>query len=237
MAKKKPSRGRFTGITTQAWIWIIVGASAWMFILGVIVGRGIVPKQFDIHKIKTELRALMAEAEETQKTQLAAAIEQLNDPDEMDIHKKLATPVSNKKTLDIPSNPRPPKSTGRPENSRRSENKGSPAPVEPPKKPQADKLKPVRPDQQDQPATGKHFAVQVASFKMAGDAARRVIELKRKGMDAYMTAVELKDVGVRYRVMVGRYKKVAAAKEMQRLLKSSKIDGFILMTESRNQGR
>ena len=55
--KKKPSKetGRKKAAT---WICLIFFASAWMFVLGIFVGRGTAPVKFDIENLQKELVAL-----------------------------------------------------------------------------------------------------------------------------------------------------------------------------------
>ena len=55
--KKKPSPpSKHKGFALR--LFLIFFVSAWMFILGIIVGRGTAPVRFDIEKLKKELAAL-----------------------------------------------------------------------------------------------------------------------------------------------------------------------------------
>jgi len=55
--KKKPSL-QFVPKEPSVWIFLIIFVSAWMFVLGVLVGRDTVPVKFDIEKLQKELVAL-----------------------------------------------------------------------------------------------------------------------------------------------------------------------------------
>ncbi len=54
--KKPPKEAGRKGTTT--WICLIFFASAWMFVLGIFVGRGTAPVKFDIENLQKELVAL-----------------------------------------------------------------------------------------------------------------------------------------------------------------------------------
>ena len=55
--KTKPSL-QFVPKGPLIWIFLIVFVSAWMFVLGVLVGRDTAPVKFDIEKLQKELVAL-----------------------------------------------------------------------------------------------------------------------------------------------------------------------------------
>jgi purine-cytosine permease-like protein len=55
LKKQKPSL-----LSKKAVMWTTVGflVSLWMFVLGLLVGRGTAPVRFDIHKLQKELAGL-----------------------------------------------------------------------------------------------------------------------------------------------------------------------------------
>ena len=55
--KKKPSI-QFVPKRPSTWIFLIIFVSAWMFVLGIFVGRGTAPVKFDIKKLQKELVVL-----------------------------------------------------------------------------------------------------------------------------------------------------------------------------------
>ena len=61
MTKKNKSSSSMTRKGWVIWISLTIVASAWMFILGIFVGRGTAPVRFDIEKLQKEL-ALLREA-------------------------------------------------------------------------------------------------------------------------------------------------------------------------------
>jgi hypothetical protein len=56
LPKKRKSSSSRKGLAI--WICLIFFVAAWMFILGIFVGRGTAPLQFDIKKLQNELAAL-----------------------------------------------------------------------------------------------------------------------------------------------------------------------------------
>jgi cell division septation protein DedD len=58
------------------------------------------------------------------------------------------------------------------------------------------------------------YTVQVESFKEAEVAATRMRELQRRGFDAWVAWIDLGEMGIWYRVLVGKYKEKNAAQAM-----------------------
>ena len=61
MVKKKegqPPPQKGVRKNTFFWVFLIFFISAWMFVLGILVGRGTAPVHFDIEKLQKELAAL-----------------------------------------------------------------------------------------------------------------------------------------------------------------------------------
>ncbi|RLB84201.1 MAG: hypothetical protein DRH24_05705, partial [Deltaproteobacteria bacterium] len=58
LPNKKKSSPQWTRKGLTLWISLTFFACAWMFILGIFVGRGTVPVRFDIEKLENELVAL-----------------------------------------------------------------------------------------------------------------------------------------------------------------------------------
>jgi cell division protein FtsN len=56
--------------------------------------------------------------------------------------------------------------------------------------------------------------VQVESFKEAEVAAARMRELQKRGLDAWVAWIDLGEMGVWYRVLVGKYKEKSEARAM-----------------------
>jgi len=56
--EKKAPRKKVPKKIPYFWICLILFISAWMFVLGILVGRGTAPVHFDIEKLQKELTAL-----------------------------------------------------------------------------------------------------------------------------------------------------------------------------------
>lgn len=219
--KPKPSVPK-TPFSRGAWIFLIVLSATWMFILGVLVGRGTSPLRFDLDRIETKLKTYVSAAIEKENEQSQNLIAELKDPinsgslGELDSG-KFTKPMPPQKP-DAPkqvakqqqSTPKPPPS--KPE----SETPGEKPP--PPPAPAADE-----PDKDIEP----RFTVQVSSIKDANAAAQMVLRLKRKGYPAFMKPVRVQGVGVTYRVMVGDFKTRTSADFLNKRLKKDNIDGMV----------
>ena len=57
-AEQNPPSTKTMRRGTTLWLCIIFFVSAWMFVLGVLVGRGTAPVHFDIESLQKELAAL-----------------------------------------------------------------------------------------------------------------------------------------------------------------------------------
>ncbi len=193
----------------SAWIryCLIFFVSAWMFILGVLVGRGTAPVHFDMENIENELTALRNEVIQKDRrilenqTGKGFKIEDLRFPEVL--KKQDPGKPENEVTFKI-SEKQP---IGQPEK----------LPVDNKKKVEPARKKPVV------PATGKktslkaatqkprtpekiaRFTIQVASLKDPVSANQMVSGLKKKGYPAYIVKFEMKNKGVWYRVRVGGY--------------------------------
>lgn len=66
---KKPEKAAIVLTRKRMFIWLsaVIGIAAWMFFLGVIVGRGTVPLKFDIEKLQEELISVKRELLEKEK--------------------------------------------------------------------------------------------------------------------------------------------------------------------------
>ncbi len=66
------------------------------------------------------------------------------------------------------------------------------------------------------------YTVQVESFKDENVAAARMQELQDRGFDAWVAWIDLGEMGIWYRVLVGKYKDKSEAETMARELSRSK---------------
>ena len=213
-----------TPFSRGAWIFLIVVSSTWMFVLGILVGRGSSPLRFDIDRIETKLQSYMKESIEKEEQESRDLLAQLKDPI---ASKGLVDVEESRKTGGI--------SSGQPVSSGAAEKEQQPkattaAPSSPAEDSEAAPSPAADPaaDEGDQDAEPR-YTVQVSSLKTASAAAQMVLRLKRMGYPAFMKPVRLPEVGVTYRVLVGDFKNRASADYLGQRLKKDNINGMVRM--------
>lgn len=240
--KKKPAAPRQPSGKLMR-VGLIVFLSAWMFVLGILVGRGTAPVKFDIQKIEKELAELKAAAlqktqSQAQKTKPAAAdpaapkgldqslgfYETLKDR-----HTVLsfnAVAAANKQKPHTPALGQTPasgkKKTARPPQKPAAAPKSETARVKAPVK--------TAKSIQHPSATvrARTLTVQVASMKSQTTAIRLAARLKTMGYPAYMHIGKVPGRGIWYRVRVGRFSSRHRASRMQQKLKKAHFNAVIV---------
>jgi cell division septation protein DedD len=200
------------------WGCFIFFVCAWMFVIGVLVGRGTAPVKFDIDGLQKKLEA--ARKDLTKKEQLRTQgksgvvkdktkldfYEALSDNrDDSEIDKKKPSPLSAKKKESSPEK-KPPKKSKRDTEKRVVKKTETPktGSAKSSRKPPSGAISRPRP-------SGKVYTIQVASVKNARDADRLVAKLKKKGFNAYRAIGKVPGKGIWYRVRVGEYKSKTSA--------------------------
>ena len=238
---KKVSLGKkpFLVLSRRAiagWLVVVFIVCAWMFTIGVLVGRGTSPLKIDINELQKKLAAAKEELKRKYPGRTRSKPETVKEKTELEFYEALKerrqapkssrqgnSPVSSKK-ID------PPSVTQRPESNKVSKKRltkvrktikeradtttnGLPSPSEP--QPDASKIK-AEP-------SAKRYTIQVAAFKAAGDADKLVAELKKKGFVAYRAIGKVPGKGLWYRVRVGKYNdKAGASSTIAKLKKAGK---------------
>ncbi|MBF0117250.1 MAG: SPOR domain-containing protein [Desulfobacterales bacterium] len=198
MENKEKKQSRFVFLK-------IIFISAWMFSLGIFVGRGTAPIRFDINNleqkainIKESLQEELGRLKETfQKKEIYRfkinPEEAANKPD-LEFYENLKKNDSNYNIMPQPKALTPPK------------------PIVPPKPPE-----PVQKNLAESVTTtidntGKaekkepNVTIQVGSFKDGKEAGVYVDQLKKKGYPAYIVSYEVSGQDVWYRVRIGDFK-------------------------------
>ncbi len=204
------------------WLFLIFVVTAWMFTLGVLVGRGTSPVDFDIEKLQKELLALKqavlrkeiakitSDSDAGLKKTDLGFYEKLKESDSKEPAMVVIKPPANAKS----AKPNPGKDQAKlPDKSVQATSTPSTA-----KKLSTAKAETV---------TGS-FTIQVASTKDEASADKLVVKLRMNGYPAYQSRAEIPDKGIWYRVKVGPYAKRDAAEPILKRLKSEKMDGFIV---------
>lgn len=211
------------------WAVAIFLLCAWMFVLGVLVGRDTAPVKFDVKRLmpkqadsipddhvqnqeqasrdpvgvkdKTKLGFYERLPEDQQDTTVPEIEKQLSDRPEKepDVEKKASTSISKQTT--------PPAETK----------------AAPPQKAISKTEQTVRKTTSSagtQKHTGPIYTVQAASVKNAKDADHLVAKLKQKGFPAYRTLGKVPEKGIWFRVRIGKYNsRTEANKTLNKLKK------------------
>ena len=186
--KKKSAKGKYLlqltskGVTLS--FCLIVLVSAWMFVLGVLVGRGTAPVDFDIAELQKELIALKESIIRQQREKERVEVPTFKEEKALDFYEALKKSQKNEKLI---INKQP----------------------ETPKKQLISMKKKTKTG--SMPSEKSAFFVQVASTQNASAAADLVKKLKHKGYQAYKVKTEIPGKGTWYRVCAGGYHSQTAA--------------------------
>jgi len=209
--KKKPSKetGR-KGTTT--WICFIFFASAWMFVLGIFVGRGTAPVKFDIENLQKELIALKEAVIKEGQERFKIGRDPASAKMELGFYealKEIRPSVRNKV--------KPP------------ERKKTASPQKKVKVQPAQKVeKPASSSKQTKAAAGPGFTIQVASLKDMKVAAEMAEMLKKKGYQAYTVLAKIPGKGTWHRIRIGDFKNRKDAGNILSRLKKDKYRPIVV---------
>ncbi|MDP4858448.1 MAG: SPOR domain-containing protein [Desulfobacterales bacterium] len=196
----------------------IVLIAAWMFGLGVLVGRGTAPVKFDIQKLTRELENLIAADVKKQLEPVELETAETKTKTELEFYEELkkSEPVAPdpppRNTSRQPKENPPPDTVSREEDSPPPEQK-VPAATTASKK---SVTKPVGPSEGEKPRPANAAAdrpldntgnvtIQAASLKDLAEADAMVKKLKNRGYPAYKTIAVVPGKGIWFRIRVGRY--------------------------------
>jgi len=224
MAKQtdnNPSPPKSTRKGTTLWLCIIFFVSAWMFVLGVLVGRGTAPVHFNIESLQKELTALKEAVQKKEQQWYKNRSDTTADNPALEFHEalkknqveprlgldpsRLDKPAENIKKIPIPENKKPPESKSEPAES-------------------VESLKFVAGNDK----TTGNFTIQVAALREAKFADVKVAELSRKGYPAYRTTGTVSGQGTWYRVRIGSFQDRTEATRMLEQLKKENITGIVV---------
>lgn len=245
MAKTKtgatPKRRPYLQLTrrgTYGSLLLIMAVCAWMFFLGILVGRGTAPIRFDMEALSRELNALKQSSEARRRQQLESYAAAIEDQPTLDVYAELKRAddqltVDPSLTRQIPTPtetaadaipPTPPDQRAIPvirrlpglraKNHRPTDGRAArPAGGDQARRPPRTSTALTSPQ-----AKAGTLTVQVAALKDAQVAAQLVARLRHQGFDAYQSKTSLAGRGTWYRVRVGRFAdRQSAAATMRRL--------------------
>jgi len=205
------------------WLVIFCFVSAWIFLLGILVGRGTVPVQFDIDALQKELSELRRAILEKEKKLIKTDTDYLSGKTDFDFHEAFkkskpdTDPQFTKKTPAAASEKPMPADEGNSVPTKRQT-------VNIVKK--SDKRKSTLKKKPE--AAVKMLTIQIASLRDPKIADQLVSSLKKKGYPAYKTIGIISENNIWYRVRAGYFKNRAGSRKMMNELKK-KHKGAILV--------
>lgn len=233
MAKKREATIKISRKGLIIWGALVLFISGWMFVLGIMVGRGSAPMGLDAGKLEQELKALKAAMAKKEQAKVDAhtGADGTNKP-ELGFYEALKE-SKGRQPIKMPSTkarkpvpvPAKPAVAAKPTPPPKRVSKPVPLKTASPKPATG-----VAPQPKSAPSKG-HFTLQVAAVKEAANAERLVSDLRKKGYPAYQVRVEVPGKGVWHRVRVGAYENRAAADQMLNRLKSKKINAIVVGTK------
>ena len=215
------------------WIFVIFFVCAWMFILGILVGRGTAPVKFDITAIEKKLETLKKEdPAEPKKMPTQKGSAALKDKTKLEFYEalkensddtkvpQLQKPEIIKKKVEKPdkaaASPKPQETTPKKSASEKTVSlKAAPQkskPLQTPSKPAPTKEKTTAPKKAD-PA-GPVYTIQAASVRNAKDADQLIQKLKKSGYPAYRAIGKIPGKGIWFRVRIGEYDNKSEARRI-----------------------
>ena len=215
------------------WLAVFFFICAWMFAVGVLVGRGTAPIKFDISELQKKLEIAREDSRQKDQGSPLEQPESIKDKTDLDFYEALKdgrddakiAPKPPESAMNKKVDPQPPPEEKPPRPVKESlkkktiSRKMDKAGVEPTT---AESAKTAEPLKNDLKGAGKPvdtpYAIQVAAFKEAGEADKLVAELKQIGFPAYRAIGKVPGQGIWFRVRVGEYSsKAEAGAELSKL--------------------
>jgi len=218
------------------WLVAIFFVCAWMFGIGVLVGRGTSPLKIDINELQKKLQLAKTELKKKEQMQTPKKSDSANGKPELEFYETLKKNNEDDIISEIPlglenekkAAPAFPKAPAKPkkESQKRltrihkkiiesAAPANQPAETSPPP--------PTAPTARAALPIGNPYTIQVAAFKAAGDADKLVAELTQKGFSAYRAIGKIPGKGIWYRVRVGEFNtKAEAGSTIAKLKKAGK---------------
>jgi cell division septation protein DedD len=217
------------------WITLVCFSSVWMFVFGVLVGRGTAPVQVDIQKLQNELIALKEAVLRKEKERLDTYTKDLNEKEGLDFFVELKQADGRAVPADAPTEAGTPQPSLDPKSATPVQQKPEPptagstvvgaddAAVQ--EMPEDKKLEEKQPKTVEKKPSGT-WEIQVASMQDATAADRIIQKLRQKGYAAHRFGAEIPGKGYWYRIRVGPFRDKADAETK---LKSLKNDNYSTM--------
>ncbi len=222
-SRTEPSPGRAAKTGRLMWAVAVTFVSAWMFFLGVLVGRGTAPIRYDLQELKKQLAQAKASLFEDQVRRYKIPAESQEAPSDLSFYDALR---ETRKSPGMKRETRQPQKTEAPvkpsepvgkaptasvgENGAKDSGGQGPQPAPVPE------------------ATGKPLTLQVASFPSPADARKLAEDLKKRGFPAYLQPVMIPGKGVWYRVRVGFFESQEKASNLMDQLRRERFQPIVV---------
>ena len=208
---------------------------AWMFVLGVLVGRDTAPVKFDIKMLKQKISDTRGQTQTEQPENESREEVAVKDKTKLGFYERLPEDQQEivvpeiKKQPVAPQKPAPASDAKTPATSTKAtalktdKNKAvssKAAGAEKKKKPPAAATQKKR--------SGPVYTVQAAAVKKMEDADQLVTKLKKKGYPAYRAIGKVPEKGIWFRVRVGKYQSRSEAKKTQQKLRKLGLKPIIV---------
>ena len=194
---------------------LVFFVAAWMFVLGVLVGRGTAPVQFDTQALQKELAELRDAMMQKEREDVEKAMRGEDEKAPLEFYEALKTDRPDT-TVSIPTvaPADPPIATEQ----AAPQHKSRPVLMPKPEKASLKTASTSVPAAQTPATATGRLTIQVASMKDGTAAERTVANLKNDGYPAYLSRIVIPGKGLWFRVRVGNYDNPERAKaDLERL--------------------
>ena len=203
--KKTPTkRSRFALQLTRKQLFLWLGlaflAMAWIFTLGIFVGRGLSPVRFDVQKLKKELMALKQEALKRDQERFKIETDNLSENPDLDFYKILTDKKEEARFKSAKKHERTAKSH----------------------------VIPIKTSMVNKTGRQGLLTIQVASLQSSKKARQVIDRLKSKGYEAYESTANVPGKGTYHRVRVGHFENSREAGRVAARLKQDKLETMIV---------
>jgi cell division septation protein DedD len=201
--------------------WLVFFISAWMFFLGVMVGRGTSPVTFDINELEKKIAELKKSALQSEELRVQEASPVSPDvKSELEFYEALKMAeqtdpmdfIEQKPNAAVkPESPAKPENTANPEPAVKTKSVAKPEKMQEIKKNEVKAIPPVSETRKTNEKNDKHYSIQVASLKDSKEADRLVEIFRKRGYPAYRASAEVRNTGIWHRVRIGPFIKQSEA--------------------------
>jgi cell division septation protein DedD len=237
--KKKSEAAQWISFTKKmccGWVALFTAISAFMFFMGVLVGRGTAPVHFDIDALQRDLAALKAHSSREDLGPPAALIPTIADKSDLDFYEKLpsgdgkmTSALFKKSDADDAAEhnvvPWKEKQAMKTATMKKKRNPLVSPPVLAPRKTQS-----VAKEETSFVAepVSHHYTIQVAALKDAEDAQQLLTRLLEKGYPAYRFSSKTPEGKEWHRVRVGSFQERTNAEALLDRLHQKGFQGYVL---------